>query len=467
MPNRDAAPRNGSGDGDDNDANVVVAIDISAVDCDQCDRPNCAGGDTHQPNAVYLGCRRCGLELNDVRPLFFRPAAERSRTTCELCGMHYRTDNYTALHFLSHFNELTSATRPLLCVQCAAADTETDAIAESETGVSESGGESAGVQTDADDDHMQDVEMLAYECDECDTDELFGTEKSLDLHRLYEHGIEIAFDAESEPEPIDSTELLTDVPAPARRTFECRKCKQLFETANKLEYHQAKAHRRSAASNQRRQHRCRLCEEDTGDDAVADVAVFASQRDLRQHIDAEHRNADTGQFDCANCDRTFACASFLAMHRLKHTRLKPFACDLCDARFGRLAHMKYHRASKHVEQHQFRCDQCPAGGQPKSFKTAESLRRHRTHMHPAGWAEERRYPCEQCEKVFRDSSDLRRHRWTHGGFERKYGCELCEKRFHEPKGLRKHRLAHVRRGELVMGDTMDVVVAAEEECVAS
>lgn len=116
MPNDAAAAAD-----DGIDANVIVAIDIADADaaCAQCDRPNCAGGDAHQANAVYLGCRRCGLELNDVRPLFFRPAAERSSTTCELCGLRYRTGHYVRLHFLSHFNELTSATRPLLCVQCA------------------------------------------------------------------------------------------------------------------------------------------------------------------------------------------------------------------------------------------------------------------------------------------------------------------------------------------------------------
>lgn len=324
--------------------------------------------------------------------------------------------------------------------------------------------------------------MLAYECDECDTDELFNTEKALNEHRFTAHGIEMIFDDDyveaEEPEPkavaVSSDPASAVAPGAAAAavasSFCCTKCQQRFETANQLEYHQAKTHRKKRRQRRQKQpqqpaeFRCRLCVDDAagfGVDEVDEVVEsFASVRLLRQHMNVRHRNADTGQFDCDHCDRTFACGSFLALHRLRHTGVRRFACDQCDERFGRLAHLKYHQASRHTEQRTFGCAEC---GPAKVFKTAASLQRHRQHMHPAGRAERRRYPCELCEKVFPDSSDLRRHRWSHGGFERKYGCELCEKRFHEPKGLRKHRLAHVRRGEL-----MDVVqVAAEEECVAS
>lgn len=72
-------------------------------------------------------------------------------------------------------------------------------------------------------------------------------------------------------------------------------------------------------------------------------------------------------------------------------------------------------------------------------------------MHPVGGAKAGpRYPCELCDRVFKDSSDLRRHRWSHGGFERRFGCDLCEKRFYEMKALRAHQRTHERKGDLML-----------------
>lgn len=89
-------------------------------------------------------------------------------------------------------------------------------------------------------------------------------------------------------------------------------------------------------------------------------------------------------------------------------------------------------------------------------------------MHPIGGATAApRYPCELCDRVFKDSSDLRRHRWSHGGFEKRFGCSLCDKRFYEMRSLRAHQRTHERkkatgmaapRGELRLARSSDDVL---------
>ena len=51
------------------------------------------------------------------------------------------------------------------------------------------------------------------------------------------------------------------------------------------------------------------------------------------------------------------------------------------------------------------------------------------------------YECDFCDKVFRDSSDLKKHVRTHTN-ERPYECDVCEKRFRQSHHLQSHKLIH-------------------------
>lgn len=48
------------------------------------------------------------------------------------------------------------------------------------------------------------------------------------------------------------------------------------------------------------------------------------------------------------------------------------------------------------------------------------------------------YKCPFCPKCYAHSTDLRRHRRTHGLEEKRFSCEFCQKAFYESKFLRSH-----------------------------
>ena len=51
------------------------------------------------------------------------------------------------------------------------------------------------------------------------------------------------------------------------------------------------------------------------------------------------------------------------------------------------------------------------------------------------------HECDVCEKVFRSSSDLTRHKRTHTK-KKPYECDVCEKLFNDSGNLTKHMRIH-------------------------
>lgn len=88
-----------------------------------------------------------------------------------------------------------------------------------------------------------------------------------------------------------------------------------------------------------------------------------------------------------------------------HKDAFPFACDHCPQRFEKKCqwkrHQDVHRAASHV------CPECD-----KPFKSAASLRRHRSGGHRSS----KYRKCNHCEKYFLHLKDLYEHAMQHDDY---------------------------------------------------
>ena len=97
-------------------------------------------------------------------------------------------------------------------------------------------------------------------------------------------------------------------------------------------------------------------------------------------VDEERRRGGRRTHVCEVCDKDFARASALTIHKRIHTGEKPFKCRVCDKTFNRQGTLNRH-SNTHVPEEQ----------------------RKRGHV------------CEVCDKNFRDAYGLKRHKLTHTG----------------------------------------------------
>ncbi|XP_058443473.1 transcription factor grauzone-like [Malaya genurostris] len=199
-------------------------------------------------------------------------------------------------------------------------------------------------------------------------------------------------------------------------SLNCSKCDFIGETFNKLSYHAFKVHNMNT-------HAVICCDR-----------RFGKRQRLYEHC-LRHLNPD--HFKCEICGKTYADSSGLQIHKWWiHTPVseRPFKCDICGAAFVKDYLLKQH-TNWHVnkERKTHFCEQCN-----KAYSNSQQLRAHLQKKHGAvcDWV------CDICAKGFNHRALLDEHRLTHteeGLASLKIQCEKCHRWLINKKSYLRHK----------------------------
>lgn len=119
--------------------------------------------------------------------------------------------------------------------------------------------------------------------------------------------------------------------AAAAKAFPCSICSKVFKFRSLLASH-------SMIHSETRPFACDFCSRS-----------FRRLSHLKRHREVVHANGARlpQSFVCHICGKDKKCRSQLARHVIIHTGERPFACDLCAARFNRQGNLQQHRRRMH------------------------------------------------------------------------------------------------------------------------
>ncbi|KAI6225118.1 Zinc finger protein [Aphelenchoides fujianensis] len=165
------------------------------------------------------------------------------------------------------------------------------------------------------------------------------------------------------------------------RKFECEQCDESFRTKTQLEKHTKRAHREPTPKI-KRSYACPQCEK-----------VYGTTTLLEEHVSVSH------------------------LYVCQRKQLRPYKCEVCDARFGRKGGLRRHILIVHGDLKY----KCPA------------LAAHIRSVH----TKERPFVCGTCSKRFIRRNDLKMHEGTHDENAGQQ-CAHCGRHFKRDLYLKKH-----------------------------
>ncbi|XP_023330424.1 zinc finger protein 429 [Eurytemora carolleeae] len=212
-----------------------------------------------------------------------------------------------------------------------------------------------------------------------------------------------------------------------QQNITCEYCGKLLKNLNRLNLHMKHC---------KRDVMCELCSK-----------LFSTGRKLEEHMYAVHGDTTCSvqgkrEYPCDECDKVFRKKYNLESHKLMHSDFKQFLCDVegCGRRFKRHVTLRQHIDSVHNKLYStVYCNFCTA-----QFKSRSGLRLHIAAVHAIGEAGSRKYKCDECDKMFKCSADLKVHTVSHTK-EKAYSCDMCGQKFARNNSLTEHMNIHSRK----------------------
>jgi len=197
--------------------------------------------------------------------------------------------------------------------------------------------------------------------------------------------------------------------------------------------------------------------EDVGDSGAAQVFKF-------QHYSVEGELYYC-RFPGCQHQEAFKTGGGCKNHQLRQHATeeeKIFSCKFCDLKFASNQLRNKHENLMHNKR--FPCDQCNkvfsektrlmihlrihSGEKPfvcescgVSFSQRDNLRLHKEFKHPSLGQQEKKFSCDICSASFLTKSNLSRHSMSHTDLKC-YVCETCGKGFKDPGALKQHNFSH-------------------------
>ena len=201
------------------------------------------------------------------------------------------------------------------------------------------------------------------------------------------------------------------------------------------------------------------------DDASEDISDSQSGSIFKfQHYSVE---GDLYYCRFPGCDyqEAFKTAGGCKNHQLRQHATeeeKRFSCKFCDQKFASNQLRNKHQNLMHNKR--FPCDQCSkvfsektrlmihlrihSGEKPFvcescgfSCSQRDNLRLHKEFKHPSLGQQEKKFTCDLCSASFLTKSNLTRHSISHTDLKQ-YVCETCGKTFKDRGALKQHTFSH-------------------------
>ena len=149
-------------------------------------------------------------------------------------------------------------------------------------------------------------------------------------------------------------------------------------------------------------------------------------------LEGEAKNDGDVQYPCDSCDLVFFDKNAMLDHCIDVHNPKPFACNICNAKYNREHALKRHIEEVHERNMKF--DVCPIC--KKGFRKAEFIPLHIAAVHDGL----KNFKCDQCDKSFKYPGTLRGHMKTihQGKKPAAIPCDICDKLFASKKTLKEH-----------------------------